>query len=241
MQITPLWSKNELNNRWGAPAVTKVYIRILAGLAAAMAICAAPAVCAPGQPQPTNLPEAFSLLRTSHELAALAQRSRDPWGLAMAARLRLRAGAGGVLRVEDGRAGVQAADLRGQADAWLKQAERWGEGDARLLSFIGDVRAEAGKGRMGGPRISTASLGGGGRHRYSEPFISGVPAVVYLEGDGDAALSLRVTGAAGETACSQGGADDAKLCAWTPLRSQTYTVEINNAGVVEARYALGTN
>jgi len=221
-----------------APAVTATLRHLLLGAFSAAALCAAPAVCAPGQAAPAPLPPGFGELKASHALASLARRDRDPWGLAIAARLR--AGASGAVRAEAGEAHVEAADLRREAEDWLDQAERWGQGDPRLLSLVRDIRGEAPKGRLGGPRVSTARLGGGGRHRYAEPFIAGVPAVVYLEGDGDAALGLTVSAANGRVACQQAG-EDAKLCAWTPRASETYQVEVANAGPVEARYALGTN
>lgn len=167
---------------------------------------------------------AFETLRLSAELARAGERARDPW--LMIAAVRLRAGAG--VSADPG------AAARGAE--WLARAEALGGDDPRVASLVADLRAESTKGRTQGPRVSQALIRGGERRSFSETFHAGRPAVVYIEGDGDTNLTLKVG-----AACRDFRPGDVKICSWTPARSEKVTVEIGNAGRVENRVILGMN
>lgn len=162
----------------------------------------------------------FATLRLSAEVARAGERTRDPVLLIAAARMRAAAGVNG--------------DPRGAE--WLSRAETLGGDDPRVMGLIADARAEAMKGRAAGPRVTLARLRAGETHSFAETFRAGQPAVVYVEGDGDTDLSLRVG-----AACRDVGPGDIKICAWTPARSQQVTVEVGNMGRVENRVVVGIN
>ena len=84
--------------------------------------------------------------------------------------------------------------------------------------------------------MSQTLLRGGERRSFSETFRAGRPAVVYIEGDGDTNLTLKVG-----AACHDVRPGDVKICSWTPVKSEKVTVEIGNAGRVQNRVILGTN
>ena len=180
----------------------------------------------------------FDTLRLSTELARLASARNDAWGLVIAARLRKQTPLEEVARAPEAGKAEAAEDV---AEGWLDQAERLGGDDPRLSALVAEVRAMRFKGRTGGPQVSKARVGPGATHRYGERFEIGRPAVVYVEGDGDTDLMLRVLGPGGDTACADTGPGDVKLCAWTAGRSGSYAVEVLNRGRVENAYAFATN
>ena len=83
-------------------------------------------------------------------------------------------------------------------------------------------------------------LPGGAIVRRAEQFTPGHTAVVYVEGDGDSPLRLRILSEEGAV-CSDERPGDVKLCVWQAKRPGTYQVEVQNLGRVANRYAYGTN
>lgn len=191
--------------------------------------------------------EPFETLELSARLARLGQERGDPWLLATAARLRLTqpvqargespSPADG--RQDHGSAGAVEA-WPDTATSWLDEAERLAEDDPGLLAYVASIRAMEPKGRAGGPVVSLARLGGGRTHRFQERFAPGRPAVVYVEGDGDASLGVTVT-ARGQVVCQNLAPGDVKLCTWTAAAPGDYRVEVRNLGAATNRYAYGTN
>lgn len=193
----------------------------------------------------------FEALELSARLARLGQARSDPWLLATAARIRasnpVRLGhePPQTLLNEGTQRAAQEADLgpdawNGSLRRWLDEAEVMADGDEGALAFIASVRALEFKGRAGGPLVSLSRLSGGQTQRFSERFTPGRPAVVYVEGDGDAPLAVTVT--AGDVAvCQSHGPGDVKLCTWTARSPGAYRVEVRNLGTVANRYAYGTN
>lgn len=194
----------------------------------------------------------FEALELSARLARLGQARSDPWLLATAARIR----ASSPTRIrEDGASndemkqdaahggdGVSSTidTWNGAVGHWLDEAERLAEGDATALAYIASVRSLEFKGRTGGPLVSLSRLGGGQSQSFSERFTPGRPAVVYVEGDGDAPLSVGVS-AGGVSVCQSNGPGDVKLCTWTSRSPGDYRVEVRNLGTAANRYAYGTN
>jgi hypothetical protein len=215
---------------------------------AALALLALP-VLAPARADDAAAPDSmreaaapYETLRLAAGLARWGREHRDPWALAQAARIRLSAGVQEVERMREGSAAAdRLLDGDSLATAWLAEAEALGGADPRLSALIEDIRTTAYKGRIGGPRVSFSSLPAGQTHRYGEPFDSGFPAVVYVEGDGDTDLALTVRGPDGATACTDRAPGDMKLCAWRPAKSGRYEVEVSNRGKVDNRYAFSTN
>jgi hypothetical protein len=167
---------------------------------------------------------ALDAYRLSAELSRAASRSHDPYLLLAAARLRRSV----EVTADDG-----APD---RALEWLDQAQALGAEDLRVLDMAQEIRSELRKGRAQGPHIRAASLKAGERTSFVETFKPGANAVVYVEGDGDTDLTLRVG-----TACRDDGPGDVKICAWKPARAAQVRIEIGNSGRVENRVIIGTN
>ncbi|GAW40278.1 hypothetical protein SH203_00675 [Brevundimonas sp. SH203] len=191
----------------------------------------------------------FETLELSARLARLGRERGDPWLLATAARLRLSTAApvrtaqsepaepaspGGAVDPSDEGTWPQIAEV------WLDEAQMLAEGDAQVLAFIAAIRAQEYKGRTGGPLVSLARLPAGQAHVFRERFAPGRPAVVYVEGDGDAPLAVTVKAGKGMV-CQAAGPGDVKLCAWTAHEPGDYQVEVRNLGAAANRYAYGTN
>ena len=168
--------------------------------------------------------ETFRVLRLSAELARAGIRAEDPLLLLAAARLRRSAPVNPDAGTPD------------RALEWVAKAEFLGSDDPRIATLANDIRTELKKGRSAGPRVLEARLKAGERRSFSETFKAGWPAVVYIEGDGDTDLTLRV----GAT-CRETGPGDIKICSWKPARSERVRVEIGNVGTIENRVIIGTN
>jgi hypothetical protein len=206
---------------------------------AAVSLAMVGTIAADAGPDPLHDARApFDTLRLSTELARTGKAKSDPWALVVAARLRKQTPTRDAARSPEGGEALTAPDA---ADQWLDEAESMGGDDPRLAALVKEVRATSFKGRAGGPQVSKARVGPGATHRYGERFEIGRPAVVYVEGDGDTELGLRVTGPTGDTACVDAGPGDVKLCAWTALRTGRYAVEVLNRGRVDNAYAFATN
>ncbi|TKD51862.1 hypothetical protein [Sphingomonas baiyangensis] len=166
----------------------------------------------------------FEALRLSAEMARAGSAARDPLLLLAAARVRRSAPI------------TFAADADDRSAGWIAAAEAMAGDDPRIATLAADIRAEGRKGRIDGPRVSQARLAAGERRRFTERFRAGRPAVVYVEGDGDTDLGLRVG-----AACRNLDPGDIKICSWTPSRAESVTVEIANLGRVDNRVILGMN
>lgn len=193
----------------------------------------------------------FETLELSARLARLGTDRADPWLLATAARLRLSTPPPVRLRaVDESPAGDDAAESASAesgsrtwpetAIVWLNEAEALADGDPQVLAFIQSIRALDHKGRQAGPLVSLARLPGGQTHVFREQFTPGRPAVVYVEGDGDAPLAVTVRSGKG-LICQASGPGDVKLCTWTAREPGDYRVEVRNLGAAANRYAYGTN
>lgn len=192
----------------------------------------------------------FETLELSARLARLGWERGDPWLLATAARLRLSTPApsrtahpepaGSAPRDDGGDDQSDEETWPRIAEVWLNEAEVLAEGDASVLAFIASIRATEYKGRTGGPLMSLARLPAGQAHVFRERFAPGRPAVVYVEGDGDAPLAVTVKAGKG-LVCQAAGPGDVKLCAWTAQNPGDYQVEVRNLGAAANRYAYGTN
>ena len=199
----------------------------------------------------------FQALELSARLARMGEMRADPWLLATAARIRLstppvvRSGASGAVRDVADKAASQQGDVEtdaapasidwpGVTRRWLDEAEALADGNPEVLAYVASVRALDFKGRNGGPQVSLSRLAGGQAHVFRERFAPGRPAVVYVEGDGDAPLAVSVK-AVQETVCQNAGPGDVKLCTWTARAPGDYVVEVRNLGSATNRYAYGTN
>lgn len=174
----------------------------------------------------------FEALEISARLARLARERSDPWLLAAAARIRL--------QTPVAVAGDADETWARMALDWLDEAQAMSDGDEGLRAVIEDLRSGTPKGRAGGATVTLSRLSGGGVERRAERFTPGHTAVVYVEGDGDSPLRLRILSDEGPV-CSDDRPGDVKLCVWQAKTPGTYQVEVQNLGRVANRYAYGTN
>lgn len=177
-------------------------------------------------------------LRVSAELARAGARRGDPWLLAAAARMRRTVPFTPVGRAPDG---GEAQPLIDPATEWVATARRLGRYDRALNTFLNELERGVWRGRAGGPKVSMAVISPDGAHRYTEHFAASSAAAVYVEGDGDTDLVLRVVAEDGAPACESAGPGDVKVCSWRPSRAGAHTIQILNTGKVANSYALATN
>ena len=74
--------------------------------------------------------------------------------------------------------------------------------------------------------------------RYTQTFYSGESVVICVKGDGDTDLDLYIYDSNGNLVTSDTDSGDFCLCAFTPRRTQRYTIKIKNWGRVYNRSQL---
>ena len=206
------------------------------GLVLALAL---PAAAVAGDDGDRTRLAALEDLRLSAEMARAGRRHGDPWLLASAARLRRSVATTPVSRPPEGADSAVPPD--DEAATWIAEARRLGRYDRPLQAMLDEMERRIWRGRAGGPKISHAVVRPAASHSYAEAFRAGTAAAVYVEGDGDTDLTLRILARDGVTACERAGPGDVKVCTWTPDQSGEHTIQVINRGVVANSYALATN
>lgn len=124
----------------------------------------------------------------------------------------------------------------------LKTASRLANGRSDLEALIDDVRAAKDKGLIPGAIISNAEIGPRGTRRYLDmTFEGGAYAEVYSEGRDLANIDMFVFDEDGELICAETDLSPVSLCSWTPAKTGTFTVVIENKSNTSTWYALITN
>lgn len=96
------------------------------------------------------------------------------------------------------------------------------------------------RGRALGPAYRRGSLEAGGRMTLRQLFLAGQRAQISVAGSAGsaAALSVRVRNAEGGTLCAKPVAGSQTDCAWLPLFTERYAIEIENGGSAPASFYL---
>jgi hypothetical protein len=125
----------------------------------------------------------------------------------------------------------------------LSAAKKYADGDAKLLSAIGDVEKanQATRGRVGGPGEKYSYVYGYSNDYYDVRFIAGELAEIAVRGDGDTDLDLYVFDSNGNMVAKDDDYTDRCFVSWVPLWTGRFTVKIVNRGPIVNNYWLLTN
>lgn len=163
-----------------------------------------------------SAPPADALLRTLEE-GDVARASGDYVALLQAAQMLQTLGA------------VPAEGQDDLAALWMMEAHR-----------NGVVSALAYRGRALGPAYRRSSLAAGGRFNLRQLFLAGQSAriSVAVAGGAPGLLSIRVRDGAGGTLCDKAVGAPQVDCAWLPLFTDRYAIELVNGGSAPVSFYL---
>ncbi|MBA3980634.1 MAG: hypothetical protein C0462_08555 [Alcanivorax sp.] len=196
--------------------------------------------------------EAISLLQLSSRLARLAIADEDAALMAQAAKIRARVSTE-ALEAEARHAEGERTATDVDKDVPVEQLsatdmldlarELAGDNETLLAlidsTLIAEVRT---RGLVGGARVVEGIVHARSKVTYDDVYFEGgTLAEVGLFGDGDTDLDLFIYDEFGNNICSSISWDDQEYCAWEPLWTGKFTIEIGNYGDVWNAYILATN
>ena len=190
--------------------------------------------------------ENIAYLMVSSELARIAEDSRDAILMLAAARLEAMAVSEEETRSKTSEGGTDGAEAEAkpeEADLYAL-AEEFAGTNEQLHAVIEDSRSSsmaASRGRAGGPGNTSSSVLAYDTDVYQVEFRGGRLAEVFVSGDGDTDLDLRVYDEFGSRVCQDLSWDDQEYCSWSPRWTGPFRVEIENLGGVYNVYTLLTN
>ncbi|WP_099825182.1 hypothetical protein [Oceaniglobus indicus] len=209
----------------------------------ARALCLVPCL-APGVSVAADPVDPVAASRLSDELFMLATDTQDALLMIAAAKLRKQARVPRIERRPERDGDLPSGDLPGPRE-WqdmLAAALALDPDDAVMVGLARDVRAASVRGVASGRVESRAQIRAGGRDTYQPlVFSGGAWADVYVEGAGRADLDLFVRDGAGRMVCSDTDASAIAYCGWRVDTSDSFAVEVLNAGRVATTYRLMTN
>lgn len=126
----------------------------------------------------------------------------------------------------------------------LASAREFADGDETLLALANSAQisnSDNHRGLLGGPGRRVDRVAANSTDTYILAFKYGVPAEIFVSGDGDTDLDLYVYDENGNLiAHDDDYSDDCYVC-WTPAWTGNFVVKIVNRGTVYNQYVLLTN
>lgn len=126
----------------------------------------------------------------------------------------------------------------------IASAKEFADGDETILALADGIKAgdsEKHRGLLGGPGRRIDRVAANSTDTYILAFKYGVPAEIFVSGDGDTDLDLYVYDEKGNLIRSDDDlSDDCYVC-WTPAWTGNFVVRIVNRGSVYNQYILLTN
>lgn len=126
----------------------------------------------------------------------------------------------------------------------IASAKEFADGDATLLALADKVdikSADEHRGRLGGPGRIVERVSAKSTDTYVVAFKYGVPAEIFVSGDGDTDLDLYVYDENGNAIARDADySDDCYVC-WTPAWTGNFVIKVVNRGNVYNQYVLLTN
>lgn len=182
----------------------------------------------------------------AHQLFDLGRAQKDPLAMVAAANL----AATVTLEPQDLTGKITGTALPDQPDAakapldataMQTQAKAALDPDETLALLLRENNRAANIVPKSTLRAATQTLPAGQSATFTLPFDGALLAEVGMIGDGDSALTLRISDAADALLCATATATDAAACAFTPPASGFYTIEVSNPGPGTNTYILLSN
>jgi hypothetical protein len=125
----------------------------------------------------------------------------------------------------------------------IADAKKFADGDQTLLALADRVKVtpDESRGRLGGPGRGVYRVPAGSTDRFVIAFKYGIPAEIFVSGDGDTDLDLYVYDENGNLITGDDDySDDCYVC-WTPAWTGNFVVNVVNRGRVYNEYLMVTN
>ncbi len=125
----------------------------------------------------------------------------------------------------------------------IADAKKFADGDATLLALADRIMVtpDESRGRLGGPGRTVDRVAAGSTDSYVIAFKYGIPAEIFVSGDGDTDLDLYVYDENGNLITGDDDySDDCYVC-WTPAWTGNFVVRVVNRGRVYNEYLMVTN
>lgn len=187
-------------------------------------------------------------LALSARLADWGRADKNPLALIVAAGIRKGSPARTVERgpEQSGEAAaagsVPAAATETSVESLLAEAVALGGGDATIVALADDLRASATKGLVAGAAMSRATVRPAGTDWYRKLKFEGSRyAEAYVELSGNGAVHVSVYDEAGNLVCRDPNPSAVAYCGWTPSRTATFDVKVENRSTVAIPYRMFTN
>lgn len=125
----------------------------------------------------------------------------------------------------------------------LSDAKEFANGDELLLSMLSRVKVEKKqtRGALGGPKRASSVVYANSTDRYVVAFKYGLPAEIFVSGDGDTDLDLYVYDENGNLIGKDDDYTDDCYVSWTPAWTGKFIIKIKNCGLVSNAYVIVTN
>jgi len=190
-----------------------------------------------------NTPEAqaVALAAMSDRLAVYGDRNKDALALITAARIQAQLGL--ELGPADGKIhakpAVPARDMT--VSGLLERARQYAGGRKDLIALADEVAKTGTRGAIIQRFSHPTSVQARSRDVFKITFRGGVPAIVFLSGDGDTDLDLIIKDENGNIVCRADGPTDDEICRWTPQYTGPFSVEVHNLGNFYNQYRIRTS
>lgn len=126
----------------------------------------------------------------------------------------------------------------------IASAKEFADGDATLLAMadrVVNAQSDSHRGRLNGPGRIVERVAANSTDTYVIAFKYGLPAEIFVSGDGDTDLDLYVYDENGNLIDSDTDyTDDCYVC-WRPAWTGSFVVKVVNRGQVYNQYVLVTN
>lgn len=126
----------------------------------------------------------------------------------------------------------------------LASAREFADGDETLLALANSVQTDESanhRGLLGGPGRRVDRVAANSTDTYVLAFKYGIPAEIFVSGDGDTDLDLYVYDENGNAiVCDDDYSDDCYVC-WTPAWTGKFVIKVVNRGFVYNQYVMLTN
>lgn len=186
-------------------------------------------------------------LALSARLAAWGRADKNPLALIVAAQIRQRTPARPIVRSpeqsgEAAGAAAATAESETSVEGLLAEAVKLAGKDATIAALADDVRGSATKGLVAGAGMSRATVRPAGTDWYRKLKFEGSRyAEAYVELSGVGSVHVSIYDEAGNLVCRDPNPSAVAYCGWTPSRTATFDVKVENRSAVAVPYRMFTN
>lgn len=123
----------------------------------------------------------------------------------------------------------------------IADAKELAQNDQALLTLIDGLQSKTTRGATSNYAVHSDVVSANSTDTYKVRFRGGEPACVVISGDGDTDLDVYVYSPNNTLVAKDDDYTDQCVAAWTPGKTQTYTIKVVNRGRVSNLYRMAVN